>query len=187
MKEWDEATALAIVYSNTRRKKRRDDLVTVAGAMEYLAKLYGSQKAVAAKAGVHPEMIRQFLTVLRLPKSARDLFQSRLIDSVDVAKELAALNDPKEQTMAAAAMANTQSKDARDIKRLVKNGKYGVKAARKVVLDAKPGGLNVFVLDFDDDILDRLRREASKQKINVADLVRHIVAQWVRMRSKRTD
>jgi hypothetical protein len=179
MKEWDEASALAVAFENTKRKKRPKDLITVARAMKFLEELYGSQKAVAEKLDLSAEMIRQFLTVLQLPKPVKDLFLSRKIDSVDIAKELAALGDRKKQISAGKAIANSLSKDVRDIKRLVKDGHYNIKDAQKTIIDSMPKGLNVFLLDFDDDTMRQLITEARKRKIKPADLVKDIVIKWL--------
>ena len=183
MRKWDEAKALATTLSNTRTKKRRDDLITVAGAMKYLVQLYGSQREVAARVGVHPEMIRQFLTVLRLSGSVQALFATRQLDSVDVAKELVTLKDQTQQEQTAVEIANMPSKDARDITRLIKNTRCGVEAAKKAVLEAKPSGLNIFLLDFADDVLRKLECEARKRKMKPAELVREIVNDWLSAKS----
>ena len=71
MRELDEATALSILFSNTKRKKRDADLLTIAKSCDYLVKLYGSQKAVADKIGLSSEMVREFLTTLRLPSEVQ--------------------------------------------------------------------------------------------------------------------
>jgi hypothetical protein len=178
MRKWNEATALATAYSNTKCKKRPDDLVTVAGAMKYLTETYGS-KAVAEKLNISVEMIRQFLTVLDLPRKVKALFASRQIDSVDVAKELASLGDKKRQETTARAIVNSPSKDVRDIKRLIKTNQYRVTKAKKAVLDAKPKGLNIFLLDFDDDTMRKIAKEAKSRKIKPADLVRDIIIKWL--------
>ena len=182
MNKWDEATAWATAFENTRRKKRSKDLVTVAGAMKYLTELHGS-KAVAGKLNLHVEMIRQFLTVLELPRSVKALFANRQIDSVDVAKELAALGDKKSQETVAKAIVNSPSKDVRDIKRLIKTSHYGVKDAKKTVLNAKPKGLNIFVLDLDDETSRKVMAEARARKMKPAELVRKIVTNYVRKKS----
>jgi len=179
MRKWGEAKALATTLANTRTTKRPDDLLTVASAMKYLVQLYGSQKKVAAKAGVPPEMIRQFLTVLRLSGKVQRLFAARQLDSVDVAKELVTLKDQKQQELTAVAIANMSSKDARDIKRLIKNAKCDVEDAKTTVLEAKPNGLNIFLLDFTDDVLHGLKREARRRKMKAAELVREIVTNWL--------
>lgn len=183
MKKWDEATALATALSNTRRKKRPDDLVTVSNAMKYLEGLYKSQEAIATKLGLSVEMVRQFLTVLKLPKTVQALFASRRIDSVDIAKELAALGNKKRQESAARAITNSPSKDVRDIKRLIKMGHFHVKDAKKAVLEAKPESLNIFVLDFDDDTLRKLVKQARARKMKPAELVRDIVIKWLKTKT----
>lgn len=185
MKKWDEATALATAFSNTRLKKRPNDLVTVAGAMEYLAHLYKSQKAVAKKLDLSVEMVRQFLTVLKLPKNVQALFKSRRIDSIDIAKELAALGNKRKQQSAAKAIVNSQSKDVRDIKRLIKTRNIGVKAAKKTVLDAKPKGFNVFVLDLDDDTSRKVVSVAKALKMKPAELVKEIVTNYLKKKRPR--
>jgi len=182
MRKWDEATAWAIAFENTGKKKRPKDLVTVAGAMKYLTGLYGS-KAVAEKLNISVEMIRQFLTVLDLPRSVKKLFVSRRLDSVDVAKELAALGDERKQESAAKAIVNSPSKDVRDIKRLIKTGHYRVKDAKRTVLEAKPEGLNIFLLDFDGDTLRKLEKEAKVRKMKPADLVRNIIIKWLKTKT----
>lgn len=187
MRKWTEATALATAYSNTKCKKRPDDLVTVAAAIKYLATLYKSQKKVAEKLDLSVEMVRQFLTVLDLPRKVKALFASRQIDSVDVAKELASLGDKKRQETTARAIVNSPSKDVRDIKRLIKTNQYRVTKAKKAVLDAKPKGLNIFLLDFDDDTMRKITKEAKSRKIKPADLVRDIIIKWLKTKTAAKD
>lgn len=187
MSKWTEATALAMVLSNTRRKKRPNDLVTTADAMAFLIDLYGSQKALAQKLDLSVEMVRQFLTVLKLPTTVKALFARRQIDSVDIAKELAALPDDEDQERAAKAVMNSPSKDVRDIKRLIKSGDYDVADAKRTVLDAKPDGLNIFLVDFDDATLRQLESEARTGKMKPAELVRTIVTDWLKARRRKQD
>lgn len=180
MKVLDEETALAILFANTKRKKRTDDLLTIAKACEYLINLskYGSQKAVAKTIGISSEMIRQFLSALKLPDEVRELVSERKIDSVDVVKEIAAIKDPLEQIAVAHAFVNSLSKDARDIKRLVKNISFPVEEAKKMVLDAKPKGLHIFVMDFDDEMYQAILTHAKISKVKPVELVRKIVMDW---------
>jgi hypothetical protein len=184
MRKWTESTALATVFSNTKCKKRPDNLVTVAEAMKYLTNLYRSQRLLARKIDLSTEMVRQFLSVLDLTRNVKALFAIRKIDSVDIAKELAALGDKKTQESAARAIANCPSKDVRDIKRLIKSRHFGVEAAKNTVLDAKPKGLNVFVLDLDDETSQKVVSEAKAQKMKPAELVRQIVTNY--LKKKRT-
>jgi ParB-like chromosome segregation protein Spo0J len=181
VRKWDEATSWAIAFENTCRKKRPKDLVTVAEAMEYLTGLYGS-KAVARKLNLSVEMVRQFLTVLDLPRIVKKLFASRQIDSVDIAKELYALGNKKKQETVAKTIVNSPSKDVRDIKRLIKNRNFGVETAKRTVLDAKPKGLNIFVLDLDDKTSQKIVSEAIARKMKPAELVRQIIANYLKKR-----
>lgn len=177
MRKLGETTALAIVFGNTRRKKRKEDLVTIARAVEYLVKLYKSQKAVAEKVGLSPEMIRQFLTVLKLPAEVQKLFSNRQIDSVDVAKDLVALKDRNKQTTVARKMTDLLSKDARDVQRIVKGERIPVKKAKEIILQAKKG-LHIFMLDLDDETYQRVVKEARALRKDPAELVREIVVNW---------
>ena len=113
------------------------------------------------------------------------LFKSRRIDSIDIAKELAALGNKRKQESAAKAMMNLVTKDVRDMKRLIKSGHCHVKGAQRTVLRAKPKGLNIFLLDFDDDTLRKLVKEAKVRKIKPADLVRDIVIKWLKTKRAR--
>jgi hypothetical protein len=184
MKKLDENGALAIVFANIRRKKRSDDLITIAKSFEHLFKLYGSQKAVADKVGLSPEMVRQFLAVLKLQKKVQKLFSKRQIDSVDTAKELLALKDSAKQIKAAKAISDSLSKDTRDIKRLVRGSDVPVEEAKKAVLNAKPKGLHIFVMDFDDEMYRAIMRQAKILKINPVELVREIVIDWLKHRAR---
>ena len=61
MKKLDEISALQIVFGNIRRKRRKENLVTIAKAFECLVKHYGSQKAVAEKVGISRAAVSMFL------------------------------------------------------------------------------------------------------------------------------
>lgn len=183
MNKLDENRALAIVFANTKRKKRKENLYTIAKAFDYLVKSYGSQKAVANKVGLSTEMIRQFLSVLKLPYEVQMLFSNRQIDSVDVAKELHALKEPTKQIIAAKAILDNLSKDVRDIKRLVKETNTKIEEAKKIVLDAKPNGLHIFVIDFDNEAYQAIIKYSRTLKVKPAELLREIIIDWLRQKA----
>jgi len=186
MKALDEDTALSILFANTKRKRRIEDLFTIAKACEYLVSLkkYGSQRAVAEKVGLSAEMIRQFLTILKLPKKIQKLVAQRKIDSVDIVKEIAAIKDSSKQIAVASAFVNSLSKDARDIKRLLKNADLAIGDAKKIVLDAKPKGLHIFVMDFEDEIYRAIMGYSKSFKMKPAELVREIVTDWLKRKTR---
>lgn len=179
MKKLDEETALAIIFANTRRKKRAENLITVAKAFDYLVKFYGSRKAVAKNVGLSAEMVREFSTLLEMPKQVRDLFESRKIDSIDIGKELASLGDKQKQLAAAKMIADQPTKDVRDIKRLIRRDKFPVKKSLEMVLEAKPKGLHIYMTDFDDKTHKALIKQAKKARVKPAQLVKEIISNWL--------
>jgi ParB family chromosome partitioning protein len=185
MKKLDETTALAIVFANTKRKKRREDLLTVAHAFDYLVKLYGSQKAVAEKVGLSTEMVREFLGVLKLPEEIRRLISERKIDKIDIVREILSLKESSKQIMAAEAFINSLSKDVRDIKRVIKNANLPVEDAKKVIIDTKPKGLHIFIMDFDDETYQEILKQSKVLKIKPAELVKGIVTEWLKQRKEK--
>lgn len=187
MKNLNENTALAIIFANTKRKNRNVDLLTMAKCFEYLVKLYGSQKAVAKKVGLSTEMIREFLIVLKLPIKIQKLISERRLNSIDVVREISIIKYPSKQIAAAHAFINSLSKDVRDIKRLVINAELPIEDAKKTVLDAKPKGLHIFVVDFDDETYQAITRETKTLKIKPAELIRRIVTDWLKQKTKKEE
>ena len=182
MKILDEETALSILFANTKRKKRNEDLITLAKSCEYLTKLYGSQKAVAERVGLSTEMIREFLTALKLPGEVQKLISDRKIDSIDIVREISVLQDPSKQVAAAKTFADSLSKDVRDIKRLIKDTSLSVAEAKKAVLESKPKGLHIFMMDFDDETYRSVIKQAKNMKVKPAELVKEIVVEWLKHR-----
>lgn len=181
MKELDENTALSIIFGNTKRKKRSVDLLTVAKSCDYLAKLYGSQKAVGERVNLHSEMIRQFRSLLRLPDEIKEMISSRKIDRLDVAYRIAMIGNPKEQIVAARAIADLDmSKDIRDIIKLSRKSSSSIEDSKRRVIEAKPEGLHIFIMDFDEKTYSAIHTEAKKAGMEAAELVKKIVDEWFR-------
>lgn len=183
MKKLDEETALSVLFSNTKRKKRNDDLVTIAMSCKYLVDKYGSQQALAKKIGLSAEMIRQFLATLELPEEVQKLVSERKIDSVDIVKEIAAIKDPQKQISVANTIINYLSKDARDIKRLIKVFNLSVEDAKRTVMEAKPKRLHFFIMDFDDKTYKLILKHSKKMKIQPSELVSEIVMEWLKQKA----
>jgi len=180
VKGLDEETALSIIYANTKRKKRSVDLLTIARSCEYLVGLYGSQKAVAEQADLHGEMIRQFMSVLKLPTEVQDLISRRQIDRLDVAYRIAMIKDPAQQIAAARAMADlTLSKDVRDITKLVRKAGSSIEESKKRIIEAKPKGLHIFMMDFKDKTYNSICKKAKERGVGPAELVKQIVEDWL--------
>jgi len=190
MKALDEQAALAIVFANTKRIKRTEDLVTVAEAFHHLVKLYGSQRAVAEKVGLHREMVREFLKVLSLPAEVKRLLRTRKIDRLDVAYKISMLPSGAEQIKAAKQSAALSTDDVRDVKRLMSSAGMSAEESKKKVLESRLRGLHVFIMDFDDEEYKQIISEARRKRMNPAELVKQVVVKWLeeaRPRGKRKD
>lgn len=176
----NEETALSILFANTRRKKRRVDLFTLAQSCKYLVDLYGSKKDVAEKVGLSTEMIRELMLPLKLPREIRKLISSRKIDSIDTVREISALKEPSKQIAAASEFINTSTKDVRDIKRLINKARIPAERAKEIILEAKPKDLHIFVMDFDEEMYRSLLEHSKRKKIDPAVLVKEIVSNWLK-------
>ena len=75
---------LARLIANTRRVRRGEDILTVAGYMREATAIVGGLTALAQRIGISEEMIREFMSAERLSEPVKALVRSRRIDSVDV-------------------------------------------------------------------------------------------------------
>jgi hypothetical protein len=180
MRRFDEDGAMAIVFANTKRKKRTEDLLTVAEAFEFLAGRYGSTRAVAAKVGLSPEIVREFRKLLTLPEGIKQIVRSRKIDRLDIAYKIATLRNERSQIAGAKEAMGLTTDDVRDMKRLMEAGGLSARESKKQVLESKLKGLHVFVMDFDDATYRGILQEARRCKRPPAELVKGIVLDWVR-------
>jgi len=176
----DEETAISILFANTKRKKRYVDLITLAQSCKYLVDLYGSKEAVAEKVGLSTEMIRELMLPLKLPREIQKLISSRKIDSIDKVKQISTLKNSSRQIAAAREFVDTSTKDARDMKRLIKKAGLPVEKAKEIILEAKPKDLHIFVMDFDEGMYYSLLEHAKKKKIDPAELVKEIISNWLK-------
>jgi hypothetical protein len=185
MSALDEQTALGVVFANTKRKKRTDDLVTVAEAFEHLVKLYGSQKAAAKKVGLSHEMVREFLKILGLSPEVKQLVRTRKIDRLDVAYKISTLPNREEQISAAKQSADLSTDDVRDFKRLMSSAGMSAEESKKKVLESRLRGLNVFVMDFDDEEYKQIISQARHEGMAPAELVKKVVIKSLQQASRR--
>ncbi len=75
---------IAQLIANTRRKKRPNNLIQIAGEIRWLENDLGSLKAVSETIGISTDMLGQFLSVERLCPEVQKLVEERKIDLVNV-------------------------------------------------------------------------------------------------------
>lgn len=186
MTELDETRDLAVVLSNIRRKKRPDDLVTVARAFQQLISAYGSRRAVADKVKLSPEMVREFLSILTLPRKILRMVKSRNIDRVDEAYRISKIKDPSQQLEAANRSVKMLTDDIRDVESIVSRRGKSFREAQVAVRESKLRGLHVFIIEIEDSHEKVLSRVARKQQLCAADLVKNIIIDWLKRHSRES-
>jgi hypothetical protein len=108
---------LALLIANTRRARRSQDIITVAGYMREAIGLLGSAAALAERLGLSEEMVREFLLAESLAEPARALVQQRKVDSVDVVYRISQLPREEQLRMAVAFASGELSSD--DVRKAV--------------------------------------------------------------------
>lgn len=185
MRKFDEDSALAVVFANTRRKKRTEDLTVVADAFEFLARSYGSNQAVAKKVGLSAEMVREFRKLCGLSEPVKQLVRSRAIDNLDVAYRIAMVTDARTQLAMAKEATGLQSDDVRDVRRLVSRTGLTPASSKRKVIASKLKGLHVFMMDFDDAQYREILRQARLRNLDPAEMVKRVIADWLAKTGQR--
>jgi len=180
MIDMDEETALALLFGNTKRKRRTVDLITLAKACDFLVKKYGSQEEVGKRIDLSSEMIREILLPLKLPREVQDRIASRVIDSIDVVREISSLKDQSKQINASYLFTSISSKDVRDIVRVIKKSDVSVEKAKHLILELKPKGIHLFLLDLDDQTYASLKDLSNRFNLSPAVLVKGLLHVWLK-------
>ncbi len=175
----DEEHALAIIFANTKRRKRLVDLITIAEAFDSLRKIYPSQEVIAEKTDLSREMVREFLQLLTLPDDVKELIRSRQIDSIDTAYRLATIKNEDTLRNVLSKLSNVQTHDFRDVVRSMDEKNLSVDRAKEIVLSKKPRGIHFFVIDFTDKDYRKLTSISKKTNSSPADLIKKVVEDWL--------
>ncbi len=185
MKKYDPTKDIALVIANSRKKVRPNTLIEIAEALERLVTHYGSMTEAGKRVDLSAEMVREFLTVLKLPLEVRELIAERKIDKIDIVRKIAALEDPAQQNTAAVALSSLTSDEVRDVLRLVNTAGVSIEEAKRIVMEAKPKGFHIFMMDFDDEEYKGILLASKKLNIKPAELVRNIVRSWLKDRESK--
>jgi hypothetical protein len=175
MNEKKEDAALALLFANTKRKKRYEDLLTIAQACDFLVKLYGSKEVLAKKIGISSSMVRQLLAPLKLSNEIQLLIKNREIDSIEIVNHIATIKDPIIQLSFIRELGDLNSNDSRDIKRIIKNLKMSTDDAKKTILNNKKRKIHFFIIDLDDFEYNLIIKKSRESGIDPASLVKTIL------------
>lgn len=177
----DEETALAILFTNLKGKKKKNYLAT-ADACRFLKKRYGACAKVAEKCGVSSEIIREFDSLVDLPDEVKKLVSTGAI-KLDTAYRISTKINPRKQIDVARAVANLGAFDARAIIEYVsKNPDKPVDECKSRVLRSKTvtEKVHLFILPLQEEIFGKLETASKELKIRPEDLVRKIVGDWLK-------
>lgn len=180
-KKIDEETALAVLFANLKGKKKKD-YITTAKCCRYLRKQYGSLKKVADKVGISSEIIREFDSLLDLPKEVQQLISKRLI-KLDTGYRISMrIEGAEKQTEIAKAVLDLGAFDARNVIEYArKNPKLSAEECKRRVLKSKTvtEKLHVFILPFPEETFQKLKATSKELKMAPENLVRKIVEEWL--------
>lgn len=184
----NEEEALAICFANLKGSKDKDLLMT-ARALQYLKNLpkYGSNQKVAQAVGVSDEIVREFLTLLKLPKLIQDMFEQGQLRRLEQSRRLWQLSRTRPELLetVAKAISGLRSWDARQIiEHILRNPDITVAAAKGAVLQSrtiKEREFHVIAILPEEDYR-LLVNEAKKMKVPVDELVTSVVQDWLKSR-----
>lgn len=179
-----EEEALAICHLNLTGTKHKDLMLT-ARALSYLRSLpkYGSNKKVGEATGVSREIVREFLTLLRLPERVQVLLDRNVL-GLEHGRKLEQFNSryPDRINEAVDAVVDMSAIDARNfIDYLLRNPQLSAQEAKKIVLESKTTIEQEYhvVAILSEEYFKQLSTVAAIQKKPVDELVTTVVIKWL--------
>lgn len=169
----------AIIFSNTKTKKRSLDILSISDAFERLIDAEGDVKKVSNKAGLHPEMIREFLKAKTLPQEVRDMIKNREIDSVDTVRALSTLKNNKQQIQLAKETKNLTSMEVRDVAKLIKEARISVEDAVSRVTGSRKEAVHLLFISLDNKHFKLLKKFSSTIGVSEAVYLEQIVEKFL--------
>lgn len=185
----DRDEALAICFLNLKGYKDKDLFLT-AQALQYLKSLpeYGSNRKVGEAVGVSGEVVREFLTLFKLPQSIQKLFREGQLTRLEQSRRLwqLAKRRPAILEETAKAISDLSAWDSRHlIEHILRNPSLSVSQAKKTMLESKPikeKEYHVIALLSEEDY-KLVAEEARIRNVSVSNLVTTIVQYWLRAQS----
>ncbi len=177
--------ALAICFSNLKGSKDKE-LFRTAQALQYLRNLpeYNSNNEVGKAVGVSGEIVREFLTILKLPDNIKDLFEQKKLRKLEQARRLwqLARNKPEILDDTAEAISELTAWDARHlIDYMIRNPLKTVHDAREAIINSKTQiehEYHVIAL-LSENEYRQLSQISHQKRIAVDLLVTSIIQEWL--------
>ncbi len=181
----DKQEALAVSFANLGKSAKQKDLLQTAIALSYLRSLpeYGSNDKVAAAVGFSREIVREFLTILKLPPDIQKLFEPGGL-KLEHARRLWQLSRRRPGILheSADAMSDMGAIDARHlVDHLLRFPQMSVAEAKQAIIAAKTiKEVEYHVIAIlSEDQYSCLQAAARARRMSVDQLVSSIVGQWL--------
>ena len=132
----DEATALAVLYTNLKKRKRVSDPILIAESAKFLVELYdGSYEKVADVVGTHPSVIRKWARLANAPDEFKQYVKDNKIYPVAAFAIMSAFPDPELQSEIAKAIAGCgEAQITRLVKLKKRNPDFSIDECKKKVM-----------------------------------------------------
>ncbi|MDE2939893.1 MAG: hypothetical protein OXR67_13415 [Chloroflexota bacterium] len=182
--EFDRAKALLVCFRNLKGAKSKELLLT-ARALQYLKQLpeFGSNQSVGEAVGVSGEIVRQFIGLLELPMSTRELLEAGVL-GLEHGRRLGQIARSRPEIVDQAAMAMTKMKtmDARDLTEyLVRNPSSTVDEGIQRLEEAKQIVKNQYHVSvvLDEEAYELLTSYSQERQMRLTDLATSIIIDWL--------
>jgi hypothetical protein len=174
MNEFDENKAFAILLTNLGKKKRTENLLTIAEYCIRLKERYNSWNELAKRiqinderAHISAEMLREFGTLLDLPNEIRQMLKDDLITSVDIAYRISRLGHDVDK-INLAKFTVEKNLSASDVRAIVEyklqNPEITIEQAIQRVLESKSRVVthHIVIMELSNLTLETLIKQAEK-------------------------
>jgi len=163
--------SLAKISKGTKRKKREINLLELSEEINSIYSMHKSIVKVADVVKLSPEMVREFLKIIKLEEQVKELIKLGLITSVDICYRVSKL-PLKDQIKFAKQIIdkNLSSDDVRAIVRYkIDNPKMHIERVINKVIQSKDKKIYVAYLEIEEDTYEKLL------EINRRNIVRSIL------------
>ena len=169
-----ENKVLATVYLNLRgAKKKRQNWIEIARAVDWAVGRYGSVAAAAEKLGYSYELVRTIRTLLTLPDEVQtEIRNGRIL--YDAAQRLARVKGTERQRQIATVIAGMTSHDARQVIQLAKRFPQKNPQLFRQQVESSKGRtrqVHVVILPLSSELFQSLTTLARKREQSVEKLI----------------
>jgi len=181
-----EDALLASLYVNLKGSKtKKEDWISIATKLNKIAKTSKSRKIVAEELGVSPELIRSILSLLDLPKEAKQLVREGKI-LFDAAQRLNTIKK-ENRVNVSREIVGLKSHQQREIIQYAK--KYPNSSLsnykKRVIVTPKTEKIQIAVIPLKEKTFQVLQKECKRRKISLEKILLHIIEGWIEKRSNR--